>query len=65
MDDKILVVKMNTPMSAERLCRIYMAILTQVETGVVVLPCGCDAMVVPKDIEIRVDGGHFDEQKSN
>lgn len=55
MNDQVLVVKMNTLVSGDKMQKIYESILSQVEKGVVLLPVGCEAIVVPKDIEIRVE----------
>ena len=56
MNDQVLVVKMNILVSGDKMQKIYESILSQIETGVVLLPVGCEAIVVPKDIEIRVEG---------
>lgn len=55
MDDKVLVIRVNSVISSERLYNIKKSIMTQVKEGVVVLPFGCEVIVVPKDIEIKVE----------
>ena len=56
MNDKVLVVKLNYMASSIHIDSLHKAILTQMEGGVVVLPYGCDAIVVPEGIEVRVEG---------
>lgn len=56
MNDKVLVVKINHVVSSERLDLIRQAIVNQMKTGVVLLPFGCEAIVVPEDIEVKVEG---------
>ena len=56
MNDKVLVVKINQVVSSERLDLIRQAIVNQMKTGVVLLPFGCEAIVVPENIEVKVEG---------
>ena len=55
MDDKVLVIKVNHLLTPGRLDIIHKSIESQIKSGVVVLPCGCEVIVVPKDIEIRLE----------
>lgn len=57
MGDQILVVKMSTVVSGERINKIYKSILEQMKTGVVVLPNGCEPVLIPKDIEVQIENG--------
>ena len=56
MNDKVLVVKINHIVSSERLDLIRQAIVNQMKMGLVILPNGCEAIVVPEDIEVKVEG---------
>lgn len=55
MNDQVLVVQLKTLVSSDKIQKMYESILSQIEKGVVLLPVGCEAIVVPKDIEIRVE----------
>lgn len=56
MDD-MLIVKINgVIMSAEYLKMLHDNIFKQKESGVIILPSFCEALVVPKNIEIKVEG---------
>lgn len=50
----VLVVKLNTIFPADRISEIRKEIIRQKESGVVVLPPYCDALMVPEDIKIRL-----------
>ena len=52
----VLVIKCNFLFKERYYKLIYENILKQMEHGVVVLPFGVEAIVVPKDIEVRVEG---------
>lgn len=54
-NNDVLVVKMDIRMAPTQLQRIYDSIISQKEKGVVLLPAGCEAIIVPKDIEVRVE----------
>ncbi len=51
----ILVVKVNMFCKPKEMDTIQDCILAQKETGVVILPPYCEAVVVPEDVEIRVE----------
>lgn len=51
----ILVVKVNMFCRAKELNDIRNYIFNQKESGVVILPPYCEAVVVPEDVEIRVE----------
>ena len=51
----ILIVKINALFSTETLSEIRKHILIQKESGVIVLPSYCEALVVPEDIEIKLE----------
>ena len=53
--NKVLVVKPMIKLNAERLEALHKSILLQKETGVVVLPWCVKALLVPEDIEIKVE----------
>ena len=52
----ILVIKCNTMVKAETLNQLRQIFLKEKEEGVVVIPAVCDAMMIPEDIEIKVEG---------
>lgn len=52
----VLVIKVNLDVSAERLKALRDGFLLQKEYGVVVIPSFCEAVVVPEDVEIKVEG---------
>lgn len=51
----LLVIKPNIHLSPRDLRRIRESIMLQKETGLVILPFFCEALVVPKNVEIRVE----------
>ena len=53
--NKILVVKPMIKLNAETLEALHESILLQKETGVVVLPWCIEALLVPEDVEIKVE----------
>lgn len=55
--DSVLIIKVNTLLKSEALQQIHEAILKQKETGVVILPEGYNAILVPKDLDIEVENG--------
>ena len=52
----ILVIKCNTMVKPETLMQLRQIFLKEKEEGVVVIPAFCDAMMIPEDIEIKVEG---------
>lgn len=54
-NNDLLIVKLNMHLRARDIQRIRDSIQKQKETGLVILPAFCDAIQVPKDIEIRVE----------
>lgn len=54
-DKDLLVIKPNIHLSPRDLRRIRESVQQQKETGLVILPFFCEAIVVPKDIEVRVE----------
>lgn len=52
---EILVIKCQRMMRPDKLSKIHENIRRQVETGVVVLPPGFEAVVVPDNIEIKME----------
>ena len=51
----VLIVKINALFPTETLSEIRKHILRQKESGVIVLPSYCEALVVPEDIEIKLE----------
>ena len=51
----VLVVKINALFPTETLSKIRKHILRQKESGVIVLPSYCEALMVPEDIEIKLE----------
>ena len=57
--DEILVVRCNMPLPAEDLNRARKTIKAQVEDGVVILPYFMEPLVVPADLEIRIEAEDY------
>ena len=55
MDDKVLVVKLNSYKTPEQLYDIHKGLRGQIAAGVVILPFNCEVLVAPKDIEVKVE----------
>jgi hypothetical protein len=56
--NEILVVETKMMLSEEALCKLHKNLLEQKTTGVIVLPAGFYATIVPSDLEIVMkDGG--------
>ena len=51
----ILIIKCNAIVKPERLEDMRRSFISQKETGVIVLPAMCEAVVVPDDVEIIVE----------
>jgi hypothetical protein len=67
MENDILVVKVNMFLKNKELEAVRQYILEQRKTGVIVLPLYCEAIMVPKDVEIKFEGVETDvdrKQKS-
>lgn len=52
----ILVIKCKTLVKPEKLEDMRRSFIRQKEDGVIVLPVMCEAIVVPDDVEIIVEG---------
>lgn len=53
--DDILIVKYPFRMTPNRVDILHKSILEQKETGVIILPDYCEVVVIPKDVEIKVE----------
>lgn len=54
--DEILVIRINTSfISPETIEELKKSIIEQKETGVVVLPYFAEAIIAPKDVEIKIE----------
>lgn len=53
--DEILVVKVNARFADKDMNEIRKIIMKQKSEGVVVLPYYCEAVIVPEDVEIKVE----------
>lgn len=53
--DDILVVKCGAFLKPDKMEELHEKLIKQKETGVIVLPVYCDAVIVPKDTEIRME----------
>lgn len=58
MDKDILIVKINMFLRDKEINTIRNYILTQRDTGLIILPPYCEPVLVPKDVEIQ-----FEEEK--
>ena len=57
----ILVIKCNALVHPEELKNLQKGFIKQKEEGVIILPAMCDAIVVPDDIKIVVEGKEAEE----
>lgn len=55
VDENLLIIKVNVMLRGDRLQEIRELIMKQRETGLIILPPFCEAVVVPKDIEIKIE----------
>lgn len=53
----ILIIKSDRNLSARQFSNLYGHLLNQKKNGIIILPCFCDAIAIPEDIEIRMEGG--------
>lgn len=60
MDNNILVIKVNMFLKNKEQEAVRQHILEQRKTGVIVLPPYCEAIMVPKDVEIKFKGVEID-----
>lgn len=58
----VLVVKLNAVFPTDTICKIHKEILRQKESGVVVLPPYCTAIIVPEDVEIKLEADLYEEK---
>ena len=56
----ILVIKCNTMVKPETLKQLRQIFLKEKEEGVVVIPAFCDVLMIPADIDIKVEGVNDD-----
>lgn len=59
MEKQVLVVKLNMHLRAKDIQRIRKSIMEQKETGLVILPTFCDALLVPEGIDILVEEENY------
>lgn len=52
--EEIIVIKINAIISPEQKEELRKSIIKQKETGVVILPYFAEAIITPKDIEIKI-----------
>ena len=55
----ILVIKCNTMVKAETLNQLRQIFLKEKEEGVIVIPEFCDAIMIPEDVVIKVEGDSY------
>ena len=55
----ILVTKCNTMVKAETLNQLRQIFIKEKEEGVIVIPEFCDAIMIPEDVEIKVEGDSY------
>ncbi|MFA5655136.1 MAG: hypothetical protein WDA37_00165 [Dysgonamonadaceae bacterium] len=64
MDEDILVVRVNMFLKNKEQEAVRQYILEQRKTGVIVLPLYCEAIMVPKDVEIKFEGVETDGESN-
>lgn len=62
MDNDILIVRVNMFLKNKEQEAVRQHILEQRKTGVIVLPPYCEAIMVPKDVEIKFEGVETDAE---
>ena len=60
MDNNILVIRVNLFLKNKEQEAVRQHILEQRKTGVIVLSPYCEAIMVPKDVEIKFEGVETD-----
>lgn len=63
MVDDILVVRINMFLKNKEQEAIRQYILEQRKNGIIVLPPYCEAIMVPKDVEIKFEGVEIEKQR--
>lgn len=61
-NNDILVIKVNIVLKNKEQEAVHQHILEQRKTGVIVLPPYCEAIIVPKDVEIKFEGVENDSK---
>lgn len=54
-NDEVLVIKLKVNVTDEDYVKIGEALFNQMKHGLVLLPAYCDAVIVPKDIEVKME----------
>ena len=62
MDNNILVIRVNMFLKNKEQEAVRQHVLEQRKTGVIVLPPYCEAIMVPKDVEIKFEGVETDAE---
>ena len=60
MDNNILIIRVNMFLKNKEKEAVRQYIMEQRKTGVIVLPPYCEAIMVPKDVEIKFEGVETD-----
>lgn len=55
-EEELLVIKCNLFMRPKEMTELYKYVRESRELGTIILPPYCEAIVVPKDIEIKFEG---------
>ena len=58
-DNQVLVVKVNAHISQEDYKKLAVSLCAQMKLGLVLLPVYCDAIIAPKDIEVKIENPSF------
>lgn len=53
---EILVIKLNAFLNIKDTNRLYKSIMAQRENGLIVIPPYCEALIVPEDVKVKVEG---------
>lgn len=51
----ILVIKAKVNLKSDAYKKLYTSLMVQKENGLIIIPAYCEAIVVPDDIEIRME----------
>ena len=64
-NEEVLVIKANIALQSKQFENLREYILKSIETGMVFLPYYCEAIIIPKDLKIKVENSTLKETKEN
>ena len=55
----VLIIMSDHNLSVRELGNLYDNLLNQKKNGIILLPYFCNAIIIPEDVEIRMEGGEI------